>query len=59
MNEHNSRRDFLKISGLAVGAGLLTHNVHAKSNKMEGVIIGHNYRLNRRGRGLRGALCRR
>ena len=42
MNEHNSRRDFLKISGLACGAGLMANNVQAKNSKMEDVIIGHN-----------------
>lgn len=42
MNEYNSRRDFLKTSGLALGAGLLSHTVQAKNNKMEDVIIGHN-----------------
>ena len=42
MNEHNSRRNFLKTSGLAVGAGLISSNILAKDQKMEDVIIGHN-----------------
>ena len=42
MNEHNSRRNFLKASGLAVGAGLLSPTILAKNQKMEDIIIGHN-----------------
>jgi len=42
MNKHNSRRDFLKISGLVAGAGLLSHNLLAKNQKMEEIVIGHN-----------------
>ncbi|MES2516760.1 MAG: twin-arginine translocation signal domain-containing protein [Bacteroidota bacterium] len=47
MNEHHSRRNFLKNSSLAVGAGLLSnnilsHNLLAKSKNMEDVIVGHN-----------------
>jgi len=42
MNEHNSRRNFLKTGGLAMGACLLSHNLLAKKQKMEDMVIGHN-----------------
>ena len=42
MNVDNSRRNFLKAGGLAVGAGFLSPNLLAKNQKMEDVVIGHN-----------------
>lgn len=42
MNEHQSRRNFLKASSLAIGAGLLSNNIQAKKQTMEEITIGHN-----------------
>jgi hypothetical protein len=44
MYEHQSRRNFLKTSTLAVGAGLITNTSlgNKTSQKMEEIIIGHN-----------------
>jgi DNA-binding beta-propeller fold protein YncE len=43
MNEHQSRRNFLKTSTLSVGVGLLSgYSQSMKANRLEEITIGHN-----------------